>query len=121
MSRRDSSGPFSREEVVSMRVEKFRQFDGTSNSLSCFLILPDFIFGFFNLGGQFLEGFLPRFRHGWLRLIASKHEKGQPILRLPFQVIISMKEAEQIQKRVYGILRQKQREHQLRRAQDMEQ
>ena len=93
MSRRDSSGPFSREEVVSMRVKKFRQFDG----------------------------FLPRFRHGWLRLIACKHEKGQPILRLPFQVIISMKEAEQIQKRVYGILRQKQREHQLRRAQDMEQ
>ena len=28
------------------------------------LKLPDFLLAFFNLGGQFLAGFLSRFRHG---------------------------------------------------------
>ena len=39
------------------------------------LKLPDFLLAFLNLGGQFLAGFLSRFRHGWSLLSARRHKK----------------------------------------------
>ena len=40
--------------------------------------LPDFLLAFLNLGGQFLAGFLSRFRHGWSLLSARRRNKEQP-------------------------------------------
>ena len=42
---------------------------------SRFFKLPDFLLAFLNLGGQFLAGFLSRFRHGWSLLSARRHGK----------------------------------------------
>ena len=39
------------------------------------LILPDFLLAVLNLGGQFLAGFLSRFRHGWSLLSACRRRK----------------------------------------------